>query len=174
MKRLLIGTGMVIAMLILTFSSHATMADENIYGLRIENINRSGADFHWSTSIETKGSVEYAYTKLAELYNPQLPGSQQSVLVSAVPLQTKSEDYYRKDHHIKIDNLDVNYCPFVKYTIKSQAFNGETYEISGEIVLVDTGKIQWWQTWWFAIFVPTLTLILGLLIPTIVRKLKKK
>ncbi len=174
MKRLLIGTGMVIAMLILTFLSRATMADENIYGLRIENINRSGADFHWSTSIETKGSITYSYTKLPEFYNPQAPGSHQDILVTATPALTESEDRYRKEHHIKIDNLDMDYCPFVQYTIKSQAFNGETYEISGEFVLVDTGKLHWWLTWWFAIFVPTLTLILGLLIPTIVRKLKKK
>jgi hypothetical protein len=106
MKRILFGVGMVIALLLLTFFSSSTQASENIYGVRIENIDRRGADFYWSTSIETKGSVEYAYTKLAELYNPQLPGSQQNILITAIPIQTKSEDHYMKAHHVKVDNLD--------------------------------------------------------------------
>jgi len=158
------------AALISTFSLNYALASENIYGLKIETINRNGADFYWSTSIETKGSVEYAYTKLAELYNPQSPGSYQDVLVSATPLQTRSEDHYVKAHHVKIDNLDIDYAPFVQYTIKSEAFNGEVYTISGEFVLVDTPKIYWWQTWQFAIFMPTFMLILGLMLQTIISK----
>jgi hypothetical protein len=162
--------GMVMIILILTFFSHFTLASENIYGLRMENISRSGADFYWSTSIETKGSVEYAYTKLPELYNPQLPGSRQDILVSIIPLQIRSEAHYRKAHHVKVDNLDLDYDPFVQYTIKSEAFNGEVYTISGEFVLVDTGKIHWWQTWWF----PLIMFILGQIAwPTITIKIWK-
>ncbi len=138
-------------------------ASENIYGLKIENINKNGADFYWSTSIETKGSIEYAYTKLAQLYNPQSPGSQQDVLVTVVPAQVKSEPYYVKEHHIRVDNLDMSYDPFVQYTIKSETFSGEVYTLSGELVLVDTGVIRWWQSLWYAIFVPIVMLVLGLL-----------
>lgn len=175
MKRLLFVAGMVIAILILTFFSNSTLASENIYGLRIENINSSGADFYWSTSIETKGSVEYAYTKLSELYNPQVPGSHQDVLVSATPIQTKSEEHYRKTHHVKVDNLDIDYDPFVQYTIKSQSFDGEIYTISGEFVLVNTPEIYWWQTWQFAVIVPIATFILGWIAwPTIIIKIWKR
>jgi len=86
MKKALYGAGIVLALLVLTFFSNSTLASENVYGLRIENINRNGADFYWSTSIETIGSLEYAYTKLPDLYNPQSPGTSQSVLVRVVPL----------------------------------------------------------------------------------------
>ena len=161
MKRLFFSAVIGIMIIVLTFFSSSALASEYIYGLKIENINSSGADFSWSTSIETEGSITYAYTKHPELYNPQAPGSHQEILLTATPALTKSEDGSRKDHHIKIDNLDLNYCPFVQYTIKSQAFSGETYEITGEFVLVDTGKIVWWQTWQFAIFAPIITLILG-------------
>lgn len=173
MKRILFAAGMVITVLVLIFFSNATLANENIYGLRIENINRSGADFYWSTSIETKGSVEYAYTKLAELYNPQLPGSSQDVLLSVTPLQTRSEDHYVKEHHIRVDNLDIDYHPFVQYTIKSQAFNGEIYSISGEFVLVDTKEIHWWQTWQFAISMPIIMFILGLITKPTIWKIRE-
>lgn len=174
MRRILLGAGMVIAVLVLTFFSNSTLANENIYGLKIENINRSGADIYWSTSIETKGSVEYAYTKLPELYNPQSPGTSQDVLTSAIPLQTRSEDHYVKAHHVRVDNLDIDYDPFVQYTIKSQTFNGEIYTLSGEFVLVDTKKIYWWQTWQFAVIMPIVMFILGQITwPTITSKILK-
>jgi len=153
-----------------TNSTSNSSASENIYGLRIENINRSGADFYWSTSIETKGSIEYAYTKLAQLYNPQSPGRQQDVLVIAIPLQVKSEPYYVKEHHIRVDNLDIYYAPIVQYTIKSETFSGDIYTISGELVLVDTGVILWWQTWWFAIG----TFVLGLVIIPLGSRIRKR
>ena len=171
MKKLTLVVAMLITIPILVFTSNPALADDNIYGLRIENINRSGADIHWITSIETKGSITYAYTKLPELYNPQAPGSHQEILVTATPALTESEDHYRKEHHIKIDNLDLNYCPFVQYTIKSQAFDGEIYEISGEFVLVDTQKINWWQTWWFLIMLFVLGQIAW---PTITIKIWKR
>jgi hypothetical protein len=154
MKKILLGAGMALTVLILPVFVASTLANEDIYGLRIENINRNSADFYWSTSIETKGSVEYAYTKLPELYNPQAPGPYADILVSYVPLQTRSEEHYVKAHHIKIDNLDLNYDPFVQYTIKSEAFNGDIYTLSGEFVLVDTKAIDWWQTWVFVVFFP--------------------
>lgn len=163
--------GVVIAILILTLISHTTIATENIYGLKIENINRNGADFYWSTSIETKGSVEYAYSKLPELYNPQSPGSHQDILVTAIPLQTRSEDHYVKAHHVKVDNLDIDYHPIVQYTIKSQAFSGETYTISGEFVLVDAKTIYWWQTWQFATGLSIVMIFLGLIIKQITAKI---
>ena len=153
MKKILLGAEIVLIVLILLVFAASTLASEDIYGLKIENLNRSGADFYWSTSIETKGSIEYAYTKLPELYNPQSPGTHADMLVSAIPLQTKSEDHYVKAHHVKIDNLDLNYDPFVQYTIKSEAFSGDVYTLSGEFVLVDTKIINWWQTWWFAIII---------------------
>ena len=143
--------GMVMIILILTFFPKSTLADENIYGLKIENINKNGADFYWSTSIETKGSIEYAYIKLAQLYNPQSPGSQQGVLMTVVPVRVKSESNWVKDHHIRVDNLDMSYDPFVQYTIKSETFSGEVYTLSGELVLVDTGEVTWWQTSYFVV-----------------------
>ena len=163
MKKILLNSVIALTVLILLTLTTPTLASEEIYGLKIENINRSGADFYWSTSIETKGSVEYAYTKLPQLYNPQSPGTSTDVLVSVTPLQTRSEDHYVKAHHVKVDNLDIDYAPFVQYTIKSEAFNGEVYTISGEFVLVDTQKIYWWQTWWFVIGI----FILGLIITPI-------
>lgn len=177
MKKLILF-GIMLAGIVLFGLSHVlTGADtpnsEGIYGLKIENINRSGADFYWSTSIETKGSIEYAYTKLAQLYNPQSPGSQQDVLVIAVPLQVKSEPYYVKEHHIRVDNLDMYYAPIVQYTIKSETFSGDIYTISGELVLVDTGVTPWWQTPWFAIGMPILTLFLGLIIRPIGSGIRK-
>ncbi|MFQ5997152.1 MAG: hypothetical protein ACE5LA_06010 [Dehalococcoidales bacterium] len=96
MTKILLSTGIALTILVLITLSSSTLASEDIYGLRIENINRNGADFYWSTSIETKGSVEYAYTKLPELYNPQLPGTSQNILLSATPSQTRSEDHYVK------------------------------------------------------------------------------
>jgi hypothetical protein len=161
MKKILPGVGMALTVLILLVFAVSTLASEDIYGLKIENINRNGADFYWSTSIETKGSIEYAYTKLPELYNPQLPGSSQTVLITVTPVQTRSEEHYRKEHHIKIDNLDVDYCPFVQYTTKSETFNGDIYTLSGEFVLVDTKAIDWWQTWEFAVFMPLTMFVLG-------------
>ncbi len=179
MKRIFVRAGIFITILTLSFFSisASTSDDESdiIYALRIDNINRHGADFYWSTSIETKGSVDYAYTKLRELYNPQLPGSQQTVLLSAVPMQTRSEEYFVKDHHIKVDNLDMESGLFVEYTIKSQAFDGEIYEIPGEFVLVDTQKVDWWQNWQFAIFFPITMFILGNIAwPTIFSKIVKR
>lgn len=165
---------MLISILILTsqsFSVHAAAPIDTIYALKIENINRNGADFYWSTSIETKGTLEYSYTKLREIYNPQSPGSTQNVIISATPLLTITEDYYFKDHHIRVDNLDIDESPFVQYTIKSQAFNGETYTISGEFVLVDTKKINWWQTWQFAIFWSIAMIFLGLIIRQFIAKI---
>lgn len=164
MKKILLNSVIALTVLILLTLTTPTLASEEIYGLKIENINRSGADFYWSTSIETKGSVEYAYTKLPELYNPQSPGTSQNVLLTATPLQTRSEDHYVKAHHVRVDNLDVNYCPFVQYTIKSEAFNGDIYTLSGEFVLIDTKIISWWQTWQFAVFTPLFVFILGLVL----------
>jgi len=178
MKKILLNSVIGLTVLILLTLTTPTLASEEIYGLKIENINRSGADFYWSTSIETKGSIEYAYTKLAELYNPQSPGTSQNVLVSATPSQTRSEDHYVKAHHVRVDNLDVNYCPFVQYTIKSEAFNGDIYTLSGEFVLIDTKIISWWQNWQFAVFMPLFVFILGLVLkpPTsrLWKKLRKK
>ena len=128
-------------------------ASEDIYGLRIDNINKSGADFHWSTSIAANGSIEYAYTKLAQQYNPQSSGSQQSVLITVVPLRVKSQPGYFTDHDIRVDDLDMYYDLFVQYTIKSETFSGEVYTLSGELVLVDTQALGWWQTWWFPVIV---------------------
>lgn len=143
MKKILLTAEMVLtALILLVFSTSVLANNEDIYGLRIENINRSGADFYWSTSIETKGSIEYAYTKLPELYNPQSPSDQVTILVMATPAREKTEDGYLKAHHIKIDNLDLNYDPFVQYTIKSAAFNEDNYTLSGEFVLVDIKKID--------------------------------
>ncbi|MGD0795053.1 MAG: hypothetical protein ABR958_05635 [Dehalococcoidales bacterium] len=164
MKRILFAAGIVFALAISIFISNYALASENIFGLKIENINRNGADFYWSTSNETKGSIEYAYTKLPELYNPQLPGTHQDILISVTPAQTRSEGVYLKEHHIKVDKLDLSYDPFVQYTVKSQAFNGEIYTISGEFVLVDTQKTQWWQTWQFAVLSTIIALILGWLL----------
>lgn len=174
MKKILLNSVIALTVLILLTLTTPTLASEEIYGLKIENINRSGADFYWSTSIETKGSIEYAYTKLAELYNPQSPGTSQNVLVSATPSQTRSEDYYVKAHHVRVDNLDVNYCPFVQYTIKSEAFNGDIYTLSGEFVLIDTKIISWWQTWQFAVFMPLFVFILGLVLRPLTSRLRKK
>jgi hypothetical protein len=151
-------------------SSSNSSASEEIYALRIENINKNGADFYWSTSVATNGSIEYAYTKLAQRYNPQLPGSQQSVSVTVVPLRVKSDPNWVKDHHIRVDNLDMYYDPFVQYTIKSETFSGENYTISGELILVDTGVIRWWQSIWYAIFAPIVVLVLGQIIIPRIRK----
>jgi hypothetical protein len=153
-----------------TTNTGNSSASENIYALKIENINKNGADFYWSTSIETKGSIEYAYTKLAQLYNPQSPGSQQDVLVTVVPARVKSEPYYVKEHHIRVDNLDMSYDPFVQYTIKSETFSGEVYTLSGELVLVDTGVLPWWHTLWFTIGWPIGVLVLGRIIELRIRK----
>jgi hypothetical protein len=155
----------------------SAQASEDIYGLKIENINRNGADFYWSTSIETIGTIEYAYAKLPQLYNPQKPGTSQDILISVIPLLSKSEDHYVKSHHIKIDNLNLGYDPFVQYTIKSKTFNGEVYTLPGELVLVDTKIINWWQTPWFVISFPIFMFILGRIAPwkyftTIKRKIK--
>ena len=156
-----------------TTGTSNSSASENIYGLKIENINKNGADFYWSTSIETKGSIEYAYTKLAQLYNPQSPGSQQGVLITVAATLVKSESNWVKDHHIRVDNLDMSYDPFVQYTIKSETFSGENYTISGELVLVDTGAIPWWQTRWYAIFMPIGMLVLREIVGRIGPRIRK-
>jgi hypothetical protein len=174
MKKILLSTGIILAVLILLTLTTPTLASEDIYGLKIENINRNGADFYWSTSIETKGSIDYSYTKLAELYNPQSPGPSTDILMSVRAIQTRSEDHYVKAHHVKVDNLDVNYDPFVQYTIKSEASNGDVYTLSGEFVLIDTPKIYWWQNWQFAVFVPLSTLILGLALTPLTSRLWEK
>jgi len=176
LERWLVGVfaGLVVAILIFTLIPHDTLATENIFGLKIENINRNGADFYWSTSIETKGTLEYAYSKLAELYNPQSSGTQQTVLITATPLQTISEPHYTKWHHIKVDDLDIDYDPFVQYTIKSQVFNGETYTLPGEFVLVDVNKINWWETWWFSIGTFIFGLISALIITLFVKPIDSK
>lgn len=163
MKGILFCTGICLFVSITLFFPISSIAAEDIFGLKIENINKNGADFYWSTSVETLGSVEYAYTKQPELYNPQPQSPQTSVtiLVSATPALTISENRYVKAHHIKIDNLDLYYDPFVQYTIKSEVYNGSTYMLSGEFVLVDTKTINWWQTWKFAIFVPITVFVLG-------------
>ena len=140
-----------------TEASNSSTSDE-IYALRIANINKSGADFHWSTSIAANGSIEYAYTKLA-----QISGSQQSVLITVVPVRVKSQPGYFTDHHIRVDDLDMYYDPFVQYTIKSETPSGEVYTLSGEFVLVDTQVLQWWQSMWYAIFAPIVGIGLGLL-----------
>jgi len=130
-----------------TFSNEVTSATSNsstsdeILGLRIDNINKNGADFHWSTSVATNGSVEYAYTKLA-----QISGSQQSVAISVLIKRVESDPHYRQEHHIRVDNLDMYYHPFVEYTIKSETRGGEVYTLSGEFVLVDTQVLHRWQS----------------------------
>jgi hypothetical protein len=129
---------------------------ENIHGLRIDNINKNGADFHWSTSVATNGSVEYAYTKLA-----QISGSQQSVAISVLIARAESDPQYRNEHHIRVDNLDMYYHPFVEYTIKSVTKSGEVYTLSGELVLVDTGAIPLSQTLWFTVSLALFVVFLG-------------
>lgn len=168
MKRILFSLEIAVAMLVLLIFPSSITASEDIYSLRIENINRSGADFRWSTSIETKGTIEYAYAKLPELYNPQKPGTSATIIMTVTPLQIKSETNYVKEHHVKIDNLDINYDPFIQYTIKSETFNGDIYSISGEFVLVNIKVINWWQTWMYALFMPLTMFVLGQIIrPTI-------
>lgn len=174
MTRVRVWTVIVIAILLSFASAGAVLGDEGIYSLRIENINMNGADFYWSTSVETKGSIEYAYAKLAQLYNPQSPGSQQDVLMTVVPLRVKSEPHYVKAHHIRIDNLDMYYAPIVQYRIKSETPSGEVYAISGELVLVDAGVIPWWQTPWFAVGMPIGTLVLGLMAERVVSRIKQR
>jgi hypothetical protein len=134
---------------------------DGIFGLRIENINKNGADFYWSTSIATNGSIQYAYTKLAEQYNPQSSQSDPSVLITVNAMLTKSDSRWVRDHHIKVDNLGMSYDPFVQYTIKSATPSGEVYTLSGEFVLVDTGVIPWSQTWWFAASLALFVVFLG-------------
>jgi len=152
-----------------TFSNEVTSATSNsstsdeIFGLRIENINKNGADFYWSTSTATNGSIEYAYTKLAEQYNPQSSGSDPSVLMTLRAMRVKSDSHWVKYHHIKVDNLDMSYDPFVQYTIKSATPSGEVYTLSGEFILVDTQIFHWWQSVWYAIFAPIVGIGLGLL-----------
>lgn len=124
---------------------------DGIFGLRIENINKNGADFYWSTSIAANGSVQYAYTKLAEQYNPQSSQSDPSVLITVNAMLTKSDPHWVRDHHIKVDNLDMSYDPFVQYTIKSATPSGEVYTLSGEFVLVDTQVLHWWQSQYFVV-----------------------
>lgn len=143
-----------------TQASNSSASDE-IYGLRIENISKGGADFYWSTSIETKGSIEYAYTKLALQYNPQSSGSQQSVLITAVPVRVKSESGYFKTHHIRLDDLDMYYAPIVQYTIRSEIFGGDIdiAPISGEFVLVDTQVLRWWQTSYFVVSLAVISVL---------------
>jgi hypothetical protein len=70
-KKILLTIEIAFILVILLVLPTHILGSENIFGLKIENINRNGADFYWSTSIETKGSIEYGYTKLPELYNPQ-------------------------------------------------------------------------------------------------------
>lgn len=173
MTRVLRCTVITMAVLISFSLNGSTMAGEDIYGLRIENINRSGADFYWSTAVESRGSIEYAYTKLAQLYNPESLGSQQSVLITVVPTRVKSEPHYVKDHHIRLDDLDMYYAPIVQYTIKSETSSGVIYTISGELVLVDTGVIPWWQTSWFTIGLAISMLVLGLIIRPIGSRIRK-
>jgi hypothetical protein len=129
-------------------SNSSTSAE--IYGLRIANINKNGADFYWSTSVATNGSIEYAYTKLPQLYNPQSSGSSSSVLITVSVMLVRSESSWVKDHHIKVDNLDMSYDPFVQYTVKSATPSGDVHTLSGEFVLVDTQippqVLHWWQS----------------------------
>jgi len=144
-------------------------ASEEIYALRIANINKNGADFYWSTSVAANGSIEYAYTKLAEQYNPQSSGSQQSVLITIAALLVKSDSSWVRDHHIKVDNLDMYYNPFVEYTIKSETESGEVYTLSGEFVLVDTVVLHWWQSREYAILAPIISpIVVGLLVQMII------
>lgn len=173
--KMVLSLSLIIPFLVSSFISISyAQTSEDIYGIRIENINRSGADFYWSTSVETIGTVEYAYTKLPQLYNPQSPGTYQDVLVSVTPLLKKTEDHFVKQHHIKVDRLDVDYNPFVQYTINSQTHDGTVYSVSGEFVLIDIEELYWWQNWQYAIFAPIITLILGLVIPYIIKKVNKR
>jgi len=133
-----------------TEASNSSTGDE-IYALRIDNINKNGADFHWSTSVVTNGSIEYGYTKLAEQYNPQSSQSDPSVLITVNAMLTESDPDWVRDHHIRVDNLDMYYNPFVEYTITSVTENGEVYTLSGELVLVDTQVLHWWQSPYFVV-----------------------
>jgi hypothetical protein len=143
-------------------------ASEEISGFRIDNINKNGAVFHWSTPVATNGSVEYAYTKLA-----QISGSQQSVAISVLISRTESDPQFRNEHHIRVDNLDMYYHPFVEYTIKSVTRSGEVYTLSGELVLVDTGAIPLSQTLWFTVSLALFVVFLGY-IPLIRKYLKSR
>lgn len=129
---------------------------EDTYGLRIDNINKNGAVFHWSTPVATNGSVEYAYTKLA-----QISGSQQSVAISVLTSRVEPDPHYRNEHHIRVDNLDMYYHPFVEYTIKSVTRSAEVYTFSGELILVDTGAIPLSQTLWFNVSLALFVVFLG-------------
>lgn len=150
-----------------TEASNSSTSDE-IYGLRINNINKNGADFHWSTSVATNGSVEYGYTKVAQQYNPQSSGTPPSVLITVAAKLVKSDSRWVRDHHIRVDNLDMYYNPFVEYTIKSATPSGEFYTLSGEFVLVDTQVLHWWQSMWYAIFAPIVGIGLGVLAQTVI------
>ena len=150
-----------------TEASNSSTSDE-IFGLRIENINKNGADFYWSTSTATNGSIDYAYTKLAEQYNPQSSGGDPSVLITVAAKLVKSDSRWVRDHHIRVDNLDMYYNPFVEYTIKSATPSGEVYPLSGEFVLVDTQVLHWWQSMWYAIFAPIVGIGLGVLAQTVI------
>jgi len=132
---------------------------DGIFGLRIENINKNGADFYWSTSIATNGSVQYAYTKLAEQYNPQSSQSDPSVLITVNAMLTKSDSRWVRDHHIKVDNLDMSYDPFVQYTIKSATHSGDVYTLSGEFVLVDTQVLHRWQSPYLVVPLAAMTVV---------------
>ena len=158
-----------------TEASNSSTGDE-IYALRIDNINKNGAYFHWSTSVATNGSVEYGYTKVTQQYNPQSSGSPPSVLINVAAKLVKSDSDWVRDHHIRVDNLDMYYNPFVEYTIKSATPGGEVYTLSGEFVLVDTQILHWWQSPYFV--VPLAVIAVAELILTIrshiqLRKAKK-
>lgn len=174
MTRIVLGLVIGVAALVAAMSGGAAAADEGIHGLRIENINKNGADFYWSTSVEARGSVEYGYTKLSQLYNPQAPGSQQDVLLTVVPLRVKSEPQLRKAHHIRVDDLNMYYAPIVQYTVKAETNDGDIYTLSGELVLVDTGVIPWWQTWWFAIGMPIVTYAVGLVTKPMLSAIRRR
>jgi hypothetical protein len=148
-------------------ASNSSTSD-GIFGLRIANINKNGADFYWSSSVATNGSVEYGYTKVAQQYNPQSSATPPSVLITVAAKLVKSDSRWVWDHHIRVDNLDMYYNPFVEYTIKSATPSGEVYTLSGEFVLVDTQVLHWWQSMWYAIFAPIVGIGLGVLAQTVI------
>jgi hypothetical protein len=183
MKRILSGVCIILilsALLSIIFSNNMLASgtsdnSANIYSLRIDNITKTGADIYWSTAVPTIGTVYYGDTDLPELFNPQTPGSQASILVTVVPGLQVSEPHYTLSHHVTLNRLDMNVDPFIQYTISSQPVTGAPYTLSGQLVLVNSAAIPWWQNWQYNVFMPIATFIFGLAIwPAILSKIWKK
>lgn len=184
MKKILSSVGIILVLLalLLIFSFDGASAsgtngssDNNIYALSIRNITSTGADIYWSTAVPTIGTVYYSDVDIPEVYNPQSPGSKATILVTNIPGLQVSEAHYTEAHHVTLNRLDMNADPFIQYTISSQPVSGDPYTLSGQLVLVNSTAIPWWQNWQYAVFVPIGTFVVGLIIsPTILSKIWNK